>query len=105
MTDAALELLRRVKDERGEALVLVIGNGCCDSTAPYLFADYLPGPNEHEVGRVDDVPIFLDEVIASSFDRTEVVVDVRADSQEEEDSFSCETELGQRFCLERLPSS
>ena len=29
---------------------LVIGNGCCDSTAPFLFADYLAGPNEREVG-------------------------------------------------------
>jgi uncharacterized protein (DUF779 family) len=103
MTEAALELLRRVKEERGAALALVIGNGCCDATAPYLFADYLPGPNEHQVGRIDDVPVFLDEGIASGFDGTEVVVDVRDDDQE--DSFSCETELGQRFCLDRLPSS
>lgn len=103
MTNAALELLRRVKEERGAALALVIGNGCCDATAPYLFADYLPGPNEHQVGRIDDVPVFLDEGIASGFGGTEVVVDVRDDEQE--DSFSCETELGQRFCLDRLPSS
>jgi uncharacterized protein len=103
MTEPALELLKRVKSERREGLALVIGNGCCDATAPYLFADYLPGPNEHEVGRIDNVPVLLDEGIASGFDGTEVVVDVRDDSQE--DSFSCETELGQRFCLERLPFS
>jgi uncharacterized protein (DUF779 family) len=103
MTDAARELLRQVRSERGEGLALVIGNGCCDATAPYLFANYLPGPNEHQVGRIDDVPVFLDEGIASGFDSMEVVVDVRDDAQE--DSFSCETELGQRFCLDRLPSS
>jgi uncharacterized protein (DUF779 family) len=103
MTDAAIDLLRRVKNERGGELALVIGNGCCDATAPYLFANYLPGPTEHQVGEIEDVPVFLDEVIAPGFDGTEVVVDVRDDSQE--DSFSCETELGQRFCLDRLPSS
>jgi uncharacterized protein (DUF779 family) len=104
MTDSALALLRRVKDERGEELVLVIGNGCCDATAPYLFANYLPGPTEHQVGEIENVPVFLDDGIASNFSGTEVVVDVREDA-EEEDSFSCETELGQRFCLDRLPSS
>jgi uncharacterized protein (DUF779 family) len=103
MTDTALDLLRQVRNERDEGLVLVIGNGCCDATAPYLFANYLPGPNEHQIGEIDGVPVFLDEGIASGFDGTEVVVDVRDDNQE--DSFSCETELGQRFCLERLPSS
>jgi uncharacterized protein len=103
MTDAALALLRRVKSDQGETLALVIGNGCCDATAPYLFADYMPGPNESEVGRIENVPVFLDEGIAANFDGTEVVVDVRDDVQD--DSFSCETELGQRFCLDRLPSS
>lgn len=103
MTEAALELLRRVKRDRGGALALVIGNGCCDATAPYLFADYLPGPNERQVGEIEDVPVFLDEGIAPNFGGTEVVVDVRDDVQD--DSFSCEVELGQRFCLERLPSS
>ena len=103
MTDPARELLERVRAERGARLSLVIGNGCCDATAPYLFADYLPGPNERQVGEIGDVPVFLDETLAPGFGGTEVVVDVREDPQD--DSFSCETELGQRFCLERLPSS
>lgn len=103
LTDAALEVLEEVRARRGGRLSLVIGNGCCDATAPYLFADYLPGPNEQQVGEVGTVPVFLDELLAPSFGGTEVVVDVRDDPQD--DSFSCETELGQRFCLERLPSS
>jgi uncharacterized protein (DUF779 family) len=103
LTKAARAVLERVRTERAGELVLVIGNGCCDSTAPYLFADYLPGPNERLVGRVDGVPVFLDEAFAGSFDGTEVVIDARDDPQP--DSFSCESELGHRFVLDRLPKA
>ena len=38
----------------------MIGNGCCDSTAPFLFSDYMAGPNEMLVCEVDGVPVYLD---------------------------------------------
>ncbi len=101
LTDAARDVLERVRAERSGELTLVIGNGCCDSTAPYLFADYLPGPNERRVGQADDVPVVLDEAFASSFAGAEVVIDARVDPQP--DSFSCEAELGYRFVLDRMP--
>jgi uncharacterized protein (DUF779 family) len=103
LTDAARDVLERVRAERTGALTLVIGNGCCDSTAPYLFTDYLPGPNERLVGQIEDVPVVLDEAFASSFVGTEVVVDARDDPQP--DSFSCEAEIGYRFVLDRLPAT
>lgn len=103
LTDDARELLNRVRDERRETLALVIGNGCCDSTAPFLFADYLAGPNERLVARVAGVPVFLDESLDRSFAGTEIVVDARSDPQS--DSFSCETELGYRFVLQRMPAA
>lgn len=102
LTDAARELLERVRSERGKGLSMVIGNGCCDATAPYLFMDYLPGPNEHEIGSVEGVPVFLDESVTGAFATTEIVVDARDDPQP--DSFSCESELGGRFVLDRLPA-
>src|SRR5205823_5664419 len=46
LTTAAEEVLRRVRAELGTDLSLVIGNGCCDSTAPFLFARYAAGPAE-----------------------------------------------------------
>jgi uncharacterized protein (DUF779 family) len=101
LTDAAREVLDRVRAERPGPLTMVIGNGCCDSTAPYLFADYLPGPNERLVGHVGDVPVVLDGTFAASFADTEVVIDARDDPQP--DSFSCEAEIGYRFVLDRLP--
>jgi uncharacterized protein (DUF779 family) len=102
LTDTAREVLGRIRDEQPGELALVIGNGCCDSTAPFLFADYVAGPNERQVGLVADVPVLLDESLARSFAGTEVVVDAREDPQP--DSFSCEAEIGYRFCLERMPS-
>jgi uncharacterized protein (DUF779 family) len=103
LTDAARDVLERVRADRTGALTLVIGNGCCDSTAPYLFTDYLPGPNERLVGQIEDVPVVLDEAFASSFGGTEVVIDARDDPQP--DSFSCEAEIGWRFVLDRLPAA
>jgi uncharacterized protein (DUF779 family) len=103
LTEAAREVLDRVRAERPGRLTLVIGNGCCDSTAPYLFSDYVAGPNERLIGHVEEVPVVLDEAFASSFADTEVVIDVRTDPQP--DSFSCEAEIGYRFVLDRLPAT
>jgi uncharacterized protein (DUF779 family) len=79
----------------------VIGNGCCDSTAPFLFADYMAGPTERLVTEADGVRIFVDDLVAASFAGREVVVDASDDPQA--DGFSCEAELGYRFSLARLP--
>ena len=102
MTPRAASVVQRVKAERQAPLTLVIGNGCCDSTAPFLFADYMPGPTEHLVCEAEGVSVFLDESVASSFEGREVVIDASEDPQP--DSFSCESELGFRFVLDRLPA-
>lgn len=103
LTDAAADVVARVRAQRGPDLSLVIGNGCCDSTAPFLFADYVPGPNEPRVAVVDGLPVFVDAAIAASFRGREVVVDaIEGDVQP--DSFSCEAELGFRLSLDRLPA-
>ncbi|MGH2980051.1 MAG: DUF779 domain-containing protein [Solirubrobacterales bacterium] len=102
LTDAAAEVVARVRAARPGDLSLVIGNGCCDSTAPFLIEGYLSGPNEREVAQLDGVRIMLDEAIARSFEGREVVVDAGGDPQP--DSFSCESELGYRFFLDRLPA-
>jgi uncharacterized protein (DUF779 family) len=103
LTPAAAEVIRRVKREQeGRALSLVIGNGCCDSTAPFLFADYMAGPTERLVAEADGVQVFVDDLVAATFAGRELVVDASDDSQA--DSFSCEAELGFRFSLDRLPA-
>jgi uncharacterized protein (DUF779 family) len=103
LTDAAKEVIGRVREQRGDDLSLVIGNGCCDSTAPFLFAGYFAGPNEREVSDADGVRVFVEDGIARSFEGREVVVDA-SEGDAQPDSFSCEAELGFRFTLDRLPA-
>jgi uncharacterized protein (DUF779 family) len=104
LTAAAEEALERVRSELGDDLTLLIGNGCCDSTAPFLFSRYAAGPGETSVGEVAGVPVFLDASLVDLFDGREVVIDAREGGAAEEDSFSCETELGLRLTMERLPA-
>jgi uncharacterized protein len=105
LTPAAEDAIERVRAALGDELTLLIGNGCCDSTAPFLFSRYAPGPGETRVGEVAGVPVWLDSGLVRLFDGREVVIDARdGRAADEEDSFSCETELGLRFTLERLPS-
>ncbi|MEA2398612.1 MAG: uncharacterized protein QOK25_2168 [Thermoleophilaceae bacterium] len=101
LTEAAAAALRQVRAERGDDLTLVIGNGCCDSTAPFLFSRHFSGPGESPVGQVDGVPVVLDSALVDLYDGHEVVIDCGADPGG--DSFSCETELGLRLSMDRLP--
>lgn len=101
LTEEALKAVDGVRAQLGDDLTLLIGNGCCDSTAPFLFSRYAPGPAEARVGEAGGVPIFLDGALLDLFDGREVVVDVRDDPGG--DSFSAETELGLRLTMQRLP--
>jgi uncharacterized protein (DUF779 family) len=103
LTDAAREVVARVREQRGSDLSLVIGNGCCDSTAPFLFAGYFAGPNEREIAVIDGVRVLVEDGIAASFAGREVVVDAH-EGRGQPDSFSCENELGYRLSIDRLPA-
>jgi uncharacterized protein (DUF779 family) len=101
LTDRAADAVSRVRAAVGDDLTMLIGNGCCDSTAPFLFSRYSPGPGEVRVGQVEGVPVHLDAALVSLFEGREVVIDVHEDPRV--DSFSAEAELGLRFTMERLP--
>jgi len=104
LTPAAVDVILRVREEHpGRSLSLVIGNGCCDGTAPFLFAEYMSGPTERFVCEAEGVQVFVDDLVIHSFEGREVVVDAKAGP--EPDSFSCESELGFRFFLDRLPAA
>ena len=105
LTDSAYELLARIRAQRSGSLSLVIGNGCCDSTAPFLFESYVSGPNEARVGELPgDIEVLLDRPLLDLFEGREIVIDAAdAAGGPGEDSFSCESELGMRFSLDRLP--
>jgi uncharacterized protein (DUF779 family) len=103
LSDDARELLERIRVQRPGRLTMVIGNGCCDSTAPFVFEDYFSGAGETPVAELDgDVTVVLDRALIDLFEGREVVIDaVRVACA---DSFSCESELGMRFTLARMPA-
>lgn len=101
LTDAAREALIQARSAIGDDLTLVIGNGCCDSTAPFLFHRYFAGAGEERIARVDGIPVLLDRGLLDLFGGREVVIDAGPDPGG--DSFSAETELGVRLRMERLP--
>lgn len=100
-TPAAIEIIERAKRDRSGDLVVTIGTGCCESTAPFLYEDFWPGPDQEQVGEAAGVPIYAPEYLRSLYPGGDsLVVDVNVDGLG--DSLSIETEYGCRFTL-RLP--
>jgi uncharacterized protein (DUF779 family) len=82
---------------------MVLGTGCCDSTAPFLYDRYYPGPDVVEVGRVAGVPILAHRWLADLYaEKDGLEIDVNRDAVS--DSFSLEAEHGCRLTL-RLAES
>jgi uncharacterized protein len=96
-TDAAARIVERAKSDRRGALVFTIGTGCCESTAPFLYEDFWPGPDSERVGEVAGVPVFAPEYLRALYPASDgVTIDVVDDLME---SMSIETEYGCRFIL------
>ena len=97
-TDRAARVVERMRAMRSGRLTITIGTGCCESTAPFLYEDFWPGPDQEVVGRVGDVEILAPEYLRKLYPGDEgAVVDVDEDYVAE--SLSIETELGCRLVL------
>lgn len=100
-TDSATAMVRRVMDDGRTNLVMVLGSGCCDSTAPFLYDNYLPEPDSRRIGEVEGVEVLAPGWLAKLYDGdAELIVDV--DEGVVNDSFSLESEFDARFTL-RVP--
>jgi uncharacterized protein (DUF779 family) len=96
-TDAAARIVEKAKRDRRGTLVFTIGTGCCESTAPFLYEDFWPGPDSEQVGEVDGVPVYAPEYLRALYPAGDgVVIDVVGELAE---SMSIETEYGCRFIL------
>jgi uncharacterized protein (DUF779 family) len=96
-TDAAARIVEKAKRDRRGELVFTIGTGCCESTAPFLYEDFWPGPDSEQVGAVAGVPVYAPEYLRALYPGHEgVKIDVVDDLAE---SMSIETEYGCRFIL------
>ena len=97
-TAAAVRIVERAKRDRRGALVFTIGTGCCESTAPFLYEDFWPGPDSEPVGEIAGVTVFAPEYLRALYPAGDgVVIDVEDGLMAE--SMSIETEYGCRFVL------
>ena len=77
---------------------MILGTGCCDSTAPFLYDRYIPGPDAVEVGEVAGVKVLAHGWLAKLYETGNgLVLDV--DEGVRSDSFSLESEYDCRFTL------
>ena len=100
-TEAAAQTVKRVIADGRSNLVMVLGTGCCDSTAPYLYDNYLPEPDARPVGEIEGVAVLAPAWLADLYAGDDsLIVDV--DANVVNDSFSLESEYDCRFTL-RVP--
>jgi uncharacterized protein (DUF779 family) len=97
-TPAAEATVRKVAESGKQDLVMMLGTGCCDSTAPFLYDRYVAGPDAIEVGKIAGVPVLAHGWLAKLYDTGDgLVLDV--DEGVQSDSFSLESEYDCRFTL------
>ena len=97
-TEAAARVVERARRDRRGALSFTIGTGCCESTAPFLYEDFWPGPDAEQVGEVDGVPVYAPEYLRALYPGDDgLTIDV--DKSQMAESMSIETEYGCRFIL------
>lgn len=97
-TARAAEVVALVRARHPDAgLVFVFGSGCCEGTAPHLFADYTLTPEHDCVGEVEGVGVFADAHVRRLYAGRWVTLDAEEDALA--DGFSAEIPLGWRFVL------
>ncbi len=97
-TTAAEHVVERARAHRTGTLVFTIGTGCCESTAPFLYEDFWPGPDQEPVGEVAGVVVYAPEYLRALYPGDDgVVIDVEEGLMAE--SMSIETEFLCRFVL------
>ncbi|MGH2662037.1 MAG: DUF779 domain-containing protein [Actinomycetota bacterium] len=97
-TPRAESVVRKVAASGRQDLVMVLGTGCCDSTAPFLYDRYLPGSDAVQVGDIEGVPVFAHRWLADLYE-TGRALEVDVDQGVVNDSFSLESEYDCRFTL------
>jgi len=97
-TERACAIVDRAKAARAGRLTITIGTGCCESTAPFLYEDFWPGPDAEPVGEVAGVEVYAPAYLRSLYPGNDgVIIDV--DDGLMAESMSIETEYGCRFVL------
>jgi uncharacterized protein (DUF779 family) len=96
-TPAARAVVERALTERSGTLTITIGTGCCESTAPFLYEDFWPGPDAEAVGEVAGVVVYAPEYLRKLYpgDQGATIDAIEVDAE----SLSVETAWGMRLVL------
>ena len=99
-TAAARALLAELKQEHPTAaLVIVIGGGCCENTAPILMKNFLVGRRDRLLGEVEGVKVYAAAEVCF-LEQADSVLDVVAHPGT--GSFSLEITKGARLVVRPL---
>ena len=98
ITDAAAEVVEKLKEEHGE-LVFNQSSGCCDGTPPMCYAKddfYVPSRNV-KLGEICGCEFFIDKDQFEYFRHSFITIDVREEKSAFGNSFSLEIDMGYQF--------
>lgn len=96
-TEAAADVVAEMRKRRDGTLSVTVGTGCCESTAPFLYEDYVIGPDSDVVGNIAGVDVYAPELLRKLYAGETLVLDVDRDVIVE--SLSIETEVDCRLKL------
>lgn len=97
ISESAAAVIREVRSDRGGRLTITIDGGCCEGTAPHLYEDYVVPAGCIEIGRFDDIPVYVPGALREQYADGRVTIDVIDDPVS--DAMSLETSLGKRLIL------
>ncbi|WP_027363881.1 DUF779 domain-containing protein [Desulfotruncus alcoholivorax] len=63
--DSVAALLEKVRRDRKGNLLIYIGEGCCDGTAPYLYENFIVEPTAVQAGVAHGVPVYTSQRLAA----------------------------------------
>ena len=77
MTDAAVDLLGRLRDRHG-AVMFHQSGGCCDGSSPMCYpqGEFIVGDGDVLLGEVDGVPVWISGPQFQVWKHTQLIIDV-----------------------------
>jgi uncharacterized protein (DUF779 family) len=96
-TDAAIELIRKLRVKHG-ALMFHQSGGCCDGSSPMCYPrdEFLTGDSDVQLGSVDGVPFYMSKSQFEYWKHTQLILDVVPGRG---GMFSLENSEGVRFLI------
>ena len=101
-SDKARALLAEIRGENpSDTLVILIGGGCCENTAPILMKNFRVGQGDRYLGEGEGVGVYAAAEIYPLLAATPSIIDVT--DGRGAGSFSLEIRRGVRLTLRPLP--